>query len=439
MQDPHLSRRRFLSLSATVGAGLFAAPAFVRSQSPNSKLNIALIGVGGKGEDNYNGVKGENIVALCDVDAKSLAKGAERSPAAQQFRDYRKMFDALKDYDAVVVSTPDHHHFPATMRALQARKHVYCEKPLTHTVWEARQIEEAARNAKVATQMGNQGNAGDNLRLATEWVQSGALGEVKEVHSWSNRPIWPQGIERPGGTHEVPADLDWDLWLGPSGERPYHPDYHPFKWRGFWDFGTGALGDMGCHILNWPFTALSLGLPATFECLVQQGMTKESPPLKSVIAYDFPATEKRPAVRVYWHDGGLTPTEGLSGIPRNNKGEFPDNGTLFVGENGKLWAEYDKAPIIVPTSRKGDFKQPEKTLPRSPGHYEEWLDACKGGQAAGSDFVAKACRLTEFVLLGNLAVRAGKKIEWDAAAGRAKNAPELDRYIHRDYRPGWIS
>ena len=439
MPNSSLSRRRFLSLSATVGAGLFAAPAFLRSQSPNSKLNIALIGVGGKGTDNYNGVKSENIVALCDVDAKSLAQAAEGSPAAQQFRDYRKMFDELKDYDAVVISTPDHHHFPATMRALQAKKHVYCEKPLTHSVWEARQVEEAARNAKVATQMGNQGNAGDNIRVATEWVQSGALGEIKEVHSWSNRPIWPQGIDRPGGTHQVPGDLDWDLWLGPAPERPYHPAYHPFKWRGFWDFGTGALGDMGCHILNWPFTALSLGSPTSFECLVQQGMTKESPPLKSVIAYDFAAEDKRPAVRVYWHDGGLTPTEALSEIPRNDKGVFPDNGTLFVGEKGKLWAEYDKAPVIVPTSRKDDFAKPEKTLPRSPGHYAEWLQACKGGQPAGSDFVAKACRLTEFVLLGNLAIRAGKKIEWDASAGRAKNAPELDAHIRREYRAGWAS
>jgi predicted dehydrogenase len=435
------TRRNFLSLSSTLAAGIFAAPAMLRSQSPNSKLNIAMIGVGGQANSNYSGLKSENIVALCDVDSNSLAKAAERSPGARQWSDYRKMFDELKDYDAVVVTTPDHHHFPATMRALKAGKHVYCEKPLTHSIWEARQIRDAAEAAKVATQMGNQGNAGENIRLTTEWIQSGAIGAVREVHAWSNRPIWPQGVERPKDTPPVPETLNWDVWLGPAPERPYSPAYHPFKWRGFWDFGTGALGDMGCHILNWPFTALSLDLPQSVECLVQQGMTKESPPVKSLIAYDFPAgANDRGPVRVYWHDGGLMPTEGLSDIPLDAKGKMPENGTLFIGEKGKLWAEYDKAPKIVPTSRASEFTQPPKTLPRSPGHHVEFIQACKGsGKRAGSDFVAKACRLTEFVLLGNLAVRAGnKKIEWDAATGRAKNNPGLDKYIHRDYRPGWI-
>ncbi|HEX5176740.1 MAG TPA: gfo/Idh/MocA family oxidoreductase, partial [Chthoniobacteraceae bacterium] len=326
--------------------------------------------------------------------------------------------------------------------AIQRGKHVYCQKPLTHTIWEAREIAKAARKYKVATQMGNQGNAGENIRLTTEWIQSGAIGAVREVHAWSNRPIWPQGVERPKDTPPVPETLNWDVWLGPAPERPYSPEYHPFKWRGFWDFGTGALGDMGCHILNWPFTALSLDLPQSVECLVQQGMTKESPPVKSLIAYDFPAgaNNSRGPVRVYWHDGGLTPTEGLSDIPLDAKGKMPENGTLFIGEKGKLWAEYDKAPKIVPTSRASEFSAPPKTLPRSPGHHVEFIQACKGsGKRAGSDFVAKACRLTEFVLLGNLAIRAGnKKIEWDAATGRAKNNPGLDKYIHRDYRPGWI-
>jgi predicted dehydrogenase len=433
-----LTRRNFLSLSATLGAGIFVAPAYLRSQSPNSKLNIALIGVGGKGNDNYNGLKSENIVALCDVDATALAKGAERSPAARQWRDYRKMFDEQKDFDVAVVSTPDHHHFPATMRALKAGKHVYCEKPLTHSIWEVRQIKEAAAAAKVATQMGNQGNAGENIRLTTEWIQSGAIGPVHEVHSWSDRPIWPQGIERPTGSPPVPENLDWDIWLGAAPERPYNPAYHPFKWRGFWDFGTGALGDMGCHILNWPFTALSLDLPEYVECVVQQGMTKESPPMKALIAYDFAASDKHPALRLYWHDGGLHPADALSDIPLDAKGKFPQNGTLFVGEKGKLWAEYDARPTIVPASRAAEFTKPEKSLPRSPGHYAEFVAACKGGKPAGSDFVAKAARLTEFVLLGNLAVRGGKKIEWDGATGRAKNAPELDAYIHRAYRAGWI-
>jgi len=434
-----ITRRRFVSLSSTLSAGVFVAPAFLRSQSPNSKLNVALIGVGGKGIDNYNGLKNQNIVALCDVDATALAKGAERSPSARQWRDYRKMFDEQKDFDVVAVSTPDHHHFPATLRALKAGKHVYCEKPLTHSIWETRQINEAAKAAKVATQMGNQGNAGENIRLTAEWIQSGTIGAVREVHAWSNRPIWPQGIERPTGTEPVPETLDWDIWLGPAPQRPYHSSYHPFKWRGFWDFGTGALGDMGCHILNWPFTALALDLPERVECIVQQEKTKESPPVKSVIAYDFPASAAHPALRLYWHDGGLHPDDVLSDIPLDAKSKFPENGTLFVGEKGKLWAEYDNAPVIVPAAHAADFKAPPKSIPRSPGHYAEFIEACKGGKPAGSDFVQKACRLTEFVLLGNLALRSRKKIEWDAATGRARNAPELDAYIHRDYRPGWVA
>jgi predicted dehydrogenase len=435
-----IPRRNFLTLSATLSTGIFVAPSFLRAQSPNSKLNIAMIGVGGKGNDNYDGLKSQNIVALCDVDATSLGKAAERSPSARQWSDYRKMFDELKDYDAVVVSTPDHHHFPATMRALKAGKHVYCEKPLTHTIWEARQIFDAAKAAKVATQMGNQGNAGEHIRLTAEWIASGAIGPVREVHSWSNRPIWPQGVERPTDSPPVPETLNWDAWLGPAPERPYHPAYHPFKWRGYWDFGTGALGDMGCHILNWPYTALALDLPDRVECLVQQGMTKESPPIKSLIAYDFPAAGDRPALRVYWHDGGLAPTSGLSEIPLDAKGKMPENGTLFIGETGKLWAEYDKAPKIVPETRARELKQPAKTIPRSPGHYTEFIEACKDPKKkAGSDFVAKACRLTEFVLLGNLAIRAAKPVDWDASTGRAKNNDSLDQYIHRKYRPGWVA
>ena len=396
-----------------------------------------MIGVAGKGGDNFNGLKSENIVALCDCDASAVRKAAEKAPDAKQFRDYRKMFDELKDYDAVCISTPDHHHFLATMRALKAGKHVYCEKPLTHSIGEARAINEAAKAAKVATQMGNQGNAGENIRQTTEWIQSGAIGTIREVHAWSDRPIWPQGIERPEGTHEAPADLDWDLWLGPAQDRPFHPAYHPFKWRGFWDFGTGALGDMGCHILNWPFTALSLDMPTTVECLVQQGMTKESPPVKSTILYQFAERDGKPAFPLYWHDGGLRPTAGLSDIPLDNKGRVPQNGTLFIGDKGKLWAEYDKAPFIVPVSRKDDFKQPEKTIPRSPGHYAEFIEAAKGGKPAGSDFVIKATKLTEFVLLGNLAVRAGKKIEWDAEAGKVTNVPEANDYVMRQPRAGW--
>ena len=438
----HLTRRRFLSLSATLGAGVCAAPAILRSQSPNSKLNIAMIGVGGKGADNYNQFKDENVVAICDVDAKSLAQAAEKTPGAKQFRDYRKLLDEVKDFDAVVISTPDHQHYPATIRALKLKKHVYCEKPLTHTIWEAREIAKAAKQAGVATQMGNQGNASEDLRLTTEWIKAGVIGKVKEVHSWSNRPIWPQGVTWPETEDPIPDHLDWDLWLGPAPKRPYSKDVHPFKWRGFWDYGTGAFGDMGCHILNWPFTALDLGSPIAAECVSEEGKTKDSPPKKSVIRLDFAAKGDRQALSLFWHDGGNLPTqEQFAGEETlREDAKKTENGTLFIGTEGVLYDDYDKGgPTLLPRSKMDDFKAPEKTLARSPGHHKEWIEACKGGPKAGSDFALKSAALTEMVLIGHLAARIGpgKKIEWDAAKGRAKNVPEAAAYINKSYRPGW--
>ncbi|HEX8310202.1 MAG TPA: Gfo/Idh/MocA family oxidoreductase [Chthoniobacteraceae bacterium] len=444
-----LNRRRFLTLSATLGAGIFAAPAILRAQSPNSKLNIAVIGTGGKGGDNLQQYLGENIVALCDIDPGGLAAGRQRVEkatgtgfAGKSYSDYRKLFDDLKDYDAVVISTPDHHHYPATMRALRLKKHVYCEKPLTHTIGEAREIRVAAAAAGVATQMGNQGNASEDLRAVTEIIRSGAIGAVKEVHAWSNRPIWPQGVTWPEQGDPVPEGLDWDLWLGPAAARPYYKECHPFKWRGFWDFGTGAFGDMGCHILNWPFTALDLGSPIAAECLVADGATKDSPPKKSVIRLDFAAKGDRPALSLFWHDGGNLPTaEAFGGdIPTREDGKKTENGALFIGDKGRLLDDYDKGgPTLLPTTKMADFKAPEKTLPRSPGHHQEWLAACKGGPKSGSDFVEKSCALTEMVLIGHLAahIGPGKRIEWDATAGRATNLPEANAYINKEYRPGW--
>jgi predicted dehydrogenase len=447
MHPLRTSRRRFLRLSASIAAGIYAAPAFLRSQSPNSKLNLAIIGTGGKGDSNTSEMKGENIVALCDVDARTLGKSSEKYPEAKTFRDYRKLFDELKDgeYDGVVISTPDHHHFPATLRALKAKKHVFCEKPLTHTIWEAREVARLAKEAGVATQMGNQGNASEDLRVTTEWLRAGVIGRVKEVHCWSNRPIWPQGVTWPAGADVVPEHLDWDVWLGPAPERPYFKECHPFKWRGFWDFGTGAFGDMGCHILNWPFTALDLGLPAIAECIEAEGATADSPPKKSRIRLDFPERNGRPAVSLYWHDGGLLPSEDQFGgeIPTREEGKKKtENGSLFIGEKGILYDGYDggESPRLWPPAKMADFTPPEKTLPRSPGHYKEWIAACKGGPAAGSDFVAKACALTEMVLVGHLAARVGpgKKIEWDAATGQARNVPEAAQFIHKTYRKGWL-
>ncbi len=450
-----LNRRKFLSLSATIGAGIFVAPAILRSQSPNSKLNLAIIGAAGKGSDNLSKFLKHNIVALCDVDTKGIDKAKAQIEKAQgkafsgkEYRDYRKLYDDLKDYDAVVISTPDHHHYPATIRALKLKKHVYCEKPLTHTIWEAREIAKAAKEAGVATQMGNQGNASEDIRLATEWIKAGVIGKVKEVHSWSNRPIWPQGINWPEQADgQVPENLDWDLWLGPAADRPYYTKCHPFNWRGFWDFGTGAFGDMGCHILNWPFTALGLGSPVAVECVSAEGATKDSPPKRSTIRLEFAAKGDRPALNVFWHDGGNLPTAEQFGgeIPMRegdskNSAKPTQNGTLFIGEKGLLHDDYDRGkPTLLPASKMADFQAPSPTLPRSPGHHEEWIRAIGGGERAGSDFVAKACGLTEMCLLGHLAARIGpgKRLEWDNEAGKVKNIAEANQYVNKEYRPGW--
>jgi predicted dehydrogenase len=455
MQQLPLSRRRFLTLSTTLAAGIYAAPAFLRAQAPNEKLNIAIIGCGGKGGDNLGQFLKHNIVALCDVDSKSIDSARARVEketgtgyGGQVFRDYRKMFDELKDFDAVVISTPDHHHFLPTMRALRMKKHVYCEKPLTHTIGEARLIRKAAQEAGVATQMGNQGNASEDIRVTTEIIRAGTIGTVKEVHAWSNRPIWPQGVTWSEQADEIPENLDWDLWLGPAAERPYNKKVHPFAWRGFWDFGTGAFGDMGCHILNWPFTALDLGMPVSAECVSSEEATKDSPPKRSVIRLDFAAKGDRPALALFWHDGGNLPSAEQFGgeIPmhqpekEDQKPRKTANGALFIGDKGILLDDYDRGePALLPKEKMADFQKPEKTIPRSPGHYEEWIIACKGGEKAGSDFVEKSAALTEMVLIGHLAahVGPGKKLEWDNEAGVVKNIPEANQWVNKTYREGW--
>ena len=447
-----LNRRKFLTLSATIGAGVFAAPAILRAQSPSKKLNLAIIGASGKGGDNLGKFLDHNIVALCDVDVNGINKAKEQIEKKQgtafsgkTYQDYRKLYDDLKDYDAVVISTPDHHHFPATIRALAQKKHVYCEKPLTHTIWEAREIAKLAKAAGVATQMGNQGNASEDIRLTTEWIQAGVIGPVKEVHCWSNRPIWPQGITWPEqASGPVPENLNWDLWLGPAADRPYYNECHPFKWRGFWDFGTGAFGDMGCHILNWPYTALELGQPIAAECISEEGATKDSPPKRSTIRLDFAAKGDRPAVTMYWHDGGNLPTAEQFGgeiFKREGDDKVTQNGSLFIGEKGRLLDDYDRGgPTLLPKEKMADFKAPEKRLPRSKDHHKEWITAIEGGERAGSDFVAKSAGLTEMVLIGHLAARVGpgKKIDWDSETGTAKNVPEAAKWVNKEYRPGWI-
>jgi predicted dehydrogenase len=426
-----INRRRFLYSSAALSAAtLFAAPSLLRGRDLNGKLNIGMIGLGGKSGDNLKGVAGENVVALCDVDGASLDRIAAQYPQATKHRDFRRLLEQ-KDMDAVVVTTPDHIHAVASVAAMKLGKHVYCEKPLTHSVWEARELRKAARQYKVATQMGNGGHASESLREAVEWIQAGVVGKVREVHAWSNRPIWPQGIARPNETPSVPGSLDWDLWIGPAPMRPYHPAYHPFKWRGWWDFGTGALGDMGCHIIDTAFWGLDLGAPSTIEA-ESSGVNEETAPTWSIVRYQFPARGTFPPVKLTWYDGGKLPPRELTELPAGQK--LMDNGSLFVGDKGKLLFERGKPLRIIP--ERTEFKPPPKTVPRSPGHYKEWIDACKGGPAAMSNF-DYAGPLTEMVLLGNVALRAGRKVEWDSAKLQVVNLPEAARFIRREYREGW--
>jgi predicted dehydrogenase len=380
----------------------------------------------------------QNIVALCDVDDTQAARTYEQYPNAKKYRDYRVMLDKKKDIDAVVVSTPDHMHAPISMAAIKLGKHVYCEKPLTHTIYEARMLAKAAREAKVATQMGNQGHAGEGVRLVCEWIWDGAIGPVRHVHIWTDRPLnwWPQGVDRPADSPPVPSTLDWDLWLGAAPQRPYNPAYAPFKWRGWWDFGCGALGDMACHIIDAPVWALKLGVPTS----VQASSTKvngETAPLASMIDYEFPARGDMPPVRVTWYDGGLKPQrpeELENGRQMGDK----DGGVLFVGDKGTIMGlgQSVGSPRIIPETKMQAYKRPAPSIPRSPGHHQEWIEACKGGKPAGSNFDF-AGPMTETVLLGNIAIRTGQKLYWDSENMKITNLPEANEFITKQYRSGY--
>ena len=390
-----------------------------------------------------NWMSSQNIVALCDVDDSHLAAASRKWPGAKRHQDFRRMLDTQKDIDAVVVAAPDHLHFVASMWAIKHGKHVYCEKPLTRTIGEARALAEASRESKVATQMGNQGNADEGVRRIQEWIEGDALGVVREVHCWTNKPVWPQGIKRPPGTPPVPAGLDWDLWLGPAPQRPYHPAYLPFVWRGWWDFGSCSLGDMGCHVLNTPWQALNLGLPTSVEAY-SNGCTDETGPLSSIIYFEFPARGDRPPVKLTWYDGNMMPPRPLELEDTYRMGD--NEGCLFVGDKGSMFCGcYGGAPRILPTTRMQEFKALPKRLPRSPGHIQEWFAACRGGPKAGSHF-EHAAVLTEMVQLGNLAIRFGAsqkqngypvKLLWDAATGKVTNRPGANRYLSTEPREGW--
>ncbi len=400
---------------------------------PSEKMNIAIIGAGGKGFSDMEGVASENIAAICDVDWDYAKKAFAAQPKAAKYYDYREMFAKEKSLDAVVVSTPDHTHAPASLMAMQHKLHVYCQKPLTHDVFECRQMREAADKYGVITQMGNQGTSEDGLRTAVEIIRSGAIGPIKEIHVWTNRPIWPQAIPRPTMTPAVPETLRWDLFLGTaSQDRPYNPAYHPFKWRGWWDFGTGALGDMACHTANMAFMACDLEYPTHIEAETSE-LFPETPPKWAIIKYKFPARGKRPACDFYWYDGGKMPPKDLTGDLTIEK-----SGSLIVGEKGMLFSpnDYGAKFQLLPEKNFKDYVNPKQTLPRSPGHYKEWIEGCKGGPLPMSNF-EYAARLTETVLLGNLAVRSGTKIEWDAKNMKVTNSNEANQYVKRQYTKGF--
>ena len=445
-QKNKIARRSFLSGSAAAVASLTIVPRNVLGGSgntpPSEKLNIAGIGVGGQGSWDIDNVKSENIVALCDVDWKQAADTFKRYPKATKYRDFRKMLEKEKNIDAVVVATPDHTHAVATMMAIKMGKHAYCEKPLTRTVYEARAIANAAREAKVATQMGNQGMAFEGNRLINEWLWDGAIGPVREVHAWSDRPthngnlFWAQGVDRPKDTPPVPDTLSWDLWLGPAPYRPYHPAYVPFRWRGWWDFGSGGLGDMGIHNLAPVFSALKLTAPASVHSSSTL-FNNETLPLASTVHYDFPARGDMPPVKLHWYDGGMLP-------PRpdeleNDRRLSREDGLIFVGDKGKMYVEGwgGNSPRLIPEAKMQEYKRPPKTLPRSIGHHKEWIQACKKGTPTRSNFDF-AGPLTEAVLLGTVSVRmGGRKLIWDSPNLKVTNVPEANKYLHYKYREGW--
>jgi predicted dehydrogenase len=410
--------------------------AFAQSRSPLERLNFACIGVEGKGSSDTDDAGGHgNVVAVCDIDDLRLQKKATRFPNAKKYHDYRKMLEEMeKDIDAVTVSTPDHSHAPASVMAMRMGKHCFCQKPLTWSVHEARVMRELAKEKKLATQMGNQGTANGALREAVEIVKAGLIGDVKEAHVWTNRPIWPQGTGRPTDMPEVPAHIHWDLFLGPAPYRPYHSKYHPFAWRGWLDFGTGALGDMACHTMNMPVMALDLFDPIAVTAESSGVVENETYPKWSVIEYEFPERGSMPPVKLTWYDGGKTPpAELLLG-----KAQMSSRGALLVGEKATIYSDDDYCGGYKILSKDPSFElqKPEPSLPRSPGHFKEFAIACAGGEPAMSNF-DYAARLTETVLLGNLAMRAGQRVEWDAKNLKVTNVADANQFVKREYREGW--
>jgi predicted dehydrogenase len=434
-----LSRRRFLAAgAAATTAGLESLAHAYPIRSANEKLNIAMVGVGQGGVGgvlNLPRMARENIVAICDIDEQYAGPNFEKYPKAKRWTDFRRMLDRQKDIDAVVVSTPDHSHAVIAVTAMRHGKHVYCEKPLARCIGEVRRMREVARQTKVATQMGNHGTYEPSFRRAVEIIQSGAIGQVTQVHTWSDRPLsfWKQSVTRPKDTPRVPAHLDWDLFLGPAPLRPYHPIYHPFTWRGWWDFGTGVLGDIICHTVNMAYLALDLQYPTRISTR-SEGLMAETAPKWAEMVFEFPARGKQPPVTVTWYEAGRKPPLALAlGEP------LPGNGALLIGDKGQLlqtdmYGAYHK---LLPTDRYSDYTPPAQTLPRARiGHQQEWIDSAKTGSPTMANF-EYAGRLTEAFLVGNVALRTGQTLQWDGEAMQATNCPEAQRFVHPEYRKGW--
>jgi predicted dehydrogenase len=438
------TRRHFFFGSLLAGAipakGFGSAPSLRRLgyKSPNEKLNIASIGAGGKAYSDIQGCSAENIVALCDVDEQRAARKFKEYEKVPKYKDFRKMLDEqANNIDAVIVAIPDFMHATAAMWCMERGKHVYVQKPLTRTVWEARQLQEAATKYKVATQMGNQGYSNEGTRQVAEMVWAGEIGNVTEVHAWTDRPIWPQGLTQIPPSEPVPDTLDWDLWLGIAEERPYSPAYAPHNWRAFPDFGCGAIGDMACHILGTANMALQIANPVSVECVSQEGKSKYTFPHRQVIRFDFPARGAMPPVKVFWHDS-LDKQPDFEGVAAGELlGDSDINGSLFIGDKGMVTTGcYGERTRLVPAEKMKDYKMPAPVLTRSPGHYRDWIRACKGGAPACSNF-SVAGPFVQWMLLGTIAMRFEGKLEWDAQKGLFTNNKEANKYLKPHIRKGW--
>lgn len=459
------NRRQFLRATTLAATACTVLPRHVLggagTVAPSGKITLAAIGVGGQGTQNLVALQALpqiQVIAVCDVNRESggylswnWSEGREaqvcgREPArrlvdqvyartrpagtyrgCQAYTDYRELLEK-EDVDAVMIATPDHTHAVITMAALKRRKHVYCEKPLTWSVAEARAVAEAAREAGVATQCGNQGQATESARVTQEILADGAIGAVREVHVWHGARFWswPTWEGRAPDRPPVPEGLDWDLWLGPAPHRPYHPAYHPWTWRNWRDFGTGLLGDLGLHKLSTVFKALKLGHPVSVEGSATK-LNPETFPLGELVRFEFPARGAMPPVTLHWYDGGLKPSR-----PPELEPDEPIRDVLYVGDQGRLMGER-----LLPESRMDTYRKPAKTLPRSPGQLEEWVAACRGGAPAGSNFIDHSGLVTEVCLLGNIAVRTDKKLLWDGANLEFPNDRAANQLLRRDPRPGW--